>query len=30
MNLIKGEEIKININQQSQVFKTIKKFFQNK
>ena len=27
MNLIKGEEIKININQQSQVFKTIKNFF---
>ena len=27
MNLIKGGEIKININQQSQVFRTIKKFF---
>jgi len=27
MNLIKGDEIKIKINQQSQVFKTIKKFF---
>lgn len=27
MNLIKGDEIKIKINQQSLVFKTIKKFF---